>query len=129
MAGSAAKKGKRNPQLQPIRESGKPKRSVEDEVRSALQFLKAHSTKATRDGMARYAIPSDNAYGVAMRDIKALGETLGRNLGIADALWKTGVYEARMLVSFVADPSQISSAQMDRWCRDFDNWAICDAMC
>jgi 3-methyladenine DNA glycosylase AlkD len=79
--------------------------------------------------MARYAIPSDNAYGVAMRDIKALGETLGRDLGIADGLWDTGVYEARMLVSFVADPLQISAEQMDRWCKEFDNWAICDAMC
>src|SRR5688572_10162962 len=110
-------------------QSGRPRRSIEAEVHSALTFLKAHATKATRDGMARYAIPSDKAYGVAMRDIKALGETLGRNLGIAGALWDTGVYEARMLVSFVADPSQISSAQMDRWCEDFDNWAICDAMC
>ena len=110
-------------------QGGKATRSIEDEVQSALKFLKAHSTKAIRDGMARYAIPSDKAYGVAMSDIKALGETLGRNLGIAPALWDTGVYEARMLVSFVADPSQISSAQMDRWCKDFDNWAICDAMC
>jgi 3-methyladenine DNA glycosylase AlkD len=109
--------------------TGAKKRSIEDEVRSALLFLKTHSTKATRDGMARYAIPSDKAYGVAMRDIKALGETLGRNLGIADALWDTDVYEARILVSFVADPTQITSSQMDRWCKDFDNWAICDAMC
>src|SRR5262245_24647726 len=115
---------------QPIEpEGGSATRSLEEEVQSALRFLKAHSTKAIRDGMAQYAIPSDKAYGVAMRDIKALGETLGRNLGIAGALWDTGVYEARMLVSFVADPSQISSSQMDRWCKDFDNWAICDAMC
>ena len=45
------------------------------------------------------------------------------------ALWKTGVYEARMLCSFVGDPAKLTSAQMDRWCKDFDNWAICDTMC
>jgi 3-methyladenine DNA glycosylase AlkD len=136
MNGIVARKGKRKSERRsksserPISpEGGRAKRSIEAEVQSALKVLKAHSTKATRDGMARYAIPSDKAYGVAMRDIKALGKTLGRNLGIAGALWDTGVYEARMLVSFVADPSQISSAQMDRWCKDFDNWAICDAMC
>jgi 3-methyladenine DNA glycosylase AlkD len=39
------------------------------------------------------------------------------------------VYEARMLTSFVADPALLTSTQMDRWCKDFDNWAICDAMC
>jgi 3-methyladenine DNA glycosylase AlkD len=78
--------------------------------------------------MARYAIPSDKAIGVAMRDIKALGQTLGRNHDLAAALWDTGVYEARMLASFVDDPAQVTAAQMDRWCKDFDNWALCDAL-
>lgn len=102
--------------------------SLEDQVQSALAWLKSHSTKATLEGMARYAIPSDHAYGVAMKDIKALGKTLGCNHALAVALWDTGVYEARMLTSFVADPEQLTPAQMDRWCKDFDNWAFCDAM-
>jgi 3-methyladenine DNA glycosylase AlkD len=34
-----------------------------------------------------------------------------------------------MVASFVDDPSQVTAAQMDRWCKDFDNWAICDTMC
>ena len=103
--------------------------SLDDQVEAALVWLKKHSTRATRDGMARYAIPSDNAYGVAMKDIKALGKQLGQRNDLAIALWDTGVYEARMLTSFVADPALLKSTQMDRWCKDFDNWAICDAMC
>ena len=102
--------------------------SLDDEVQSALKWLKSHSTKANLEGMSRYAIPSDNALGVAMRDIKALGQKLGRNQELAAALWKTEVYEARMLASFVGDPAKITPAQMDRWCKDFDNWAFCDAM-
>lgn len=102
--------------------------SLDEEVQSALAWLKRHSSKATRDGMARYAIPSKHAYGVAMKDIKALGTKLGRNHALAIALWATGVYEARMLASFVGDPDELTPAQMDRWCRDFDNWAFCDAM-
>ena len=102
--------------------------SLEAQVQSALKWLKSHSTKATLEGMARYAIPSDHAYGVAMKDIKALGKTLGRNQALASALWDTGVYEARMLAAFVGDPAQLTSAQMDRWCKDFDNWAFCDTL-
>ena len=34
-----------------------------------------------------------------------------------------------MLAAFVDDPQKVSAAQMDRWCRDFDNWAICDTVC
>ena len=105
------------------------KLSLDDQVEAALAWLKKHSSRANRDGMARYAIPSDNAYGVAMRDIKALGKQLGRRNDLAIALWDTGVYEARMLASFVADPALFTSKQMDRWCKEFDNWAICDAMC
>ena len=100
----------------------------EEQVHSALAWLKSHSTKATRDGMARYAIPSDNAYGVAMRDIKALGKSLGKNHALALDLWATGVYEARMLASFVGDPELLTRREMDQWCKDFDNWAFCDAM-
>src|SRR5262245_29357340 len=110
------------------RTTGPPLR-VAEEVQSAIQWLKDHSTKAARDGMARYAIPSDHALGVAMKDIKTLGKLLGHNQELAAALWETGVYEARMLASFVGDPARITSAQMDCWCEDFDNWAFCDAMC
>lgn len=102
--------------------------AIDERVAFALVWLEAHSSKATREGMARYAIPSEHAYGVAMKDIKALGKTLGRDQALAAALWSTGVYEARMLASFVGDPAAITADQMDRWCRDFDNWAFCDAM-
>ncbi len=103
--------------------------SLDDEVGSALKWLKSHSTKKNRDGMVRYAIPSDHALGTAMKDIKVLGKKLGRDHEVAAALWQTGVYEARMLCSFVGDPARITSAEMDRWCKDFDNWAICDTLC
>jgi len=104
------------------------KRPVAAQVDFALAWLKRHRSKATLDGMARYAIPSDHAYGVSMKDIKALGTMLGRNQPLAAALWATGVYEARMLASFVGDPKRLTAARMDRWCKDFDNWALCDAL-
>ena len=58
--------------------------------RAALTCLKSHATVATLEGMARYAIPSDHAYGVAMKDIKALGKALGRDHELALALWRHG---------------------------------------
>jgi 3-methyladenine DNA glycosylase AlkD len=105
------------------------KASVDAEVESALAWLTDHSSDKTREGMARYAIPSDHALGVTVSDIRLLAKRLGRNHELAAALWKTGGYEARMLTSFVDDPALVTSAQMDRWCRDFDNWAICDTLC
>ena len=106
---------------------GEPARA--EAVQSVLTWLKRHSSKATRDGMARYGIPSDNAFGVTMANMKVLAKQLGRDHDLAAALWDTGWYEARMLTSFVDDPARVTSAQMDRWCRDFDNWGICDTVC
>jgi len=102
--------------------------SRRDEVDAALGWLKRHATKATLNGMARYAIPSDHALGVSMKNIQVLARQLGRDHDLAAALWQTGVYEARMLASFVDEPARVTATQMDRWCRDFDNWALCDAL-
>jgi 3-methyladenine DNA glycosylase AlkD len=64
-----------------------------------------------------------------MANMKVLSKRLGRNHELAAALWDTGWYEARMLTSFVDEPARVTPAQMDRWCRDFDNWGICDTVC
>ena len=64
-----------------------------------------------------------------MTTMQTLAQRLGRNHALAHALWDTGWYEARTLVAFVADPAQTTPAEMDAWCRDFDNWAICDSLC
>jgi len=53
--------------------------------------------------MTRYAIPSDKAIGVAMRDIKALGKTLGR-ITISPPHSGHRRLRGRMLASFVDDP-------------------------
>ena len=84
------------------------------QVEAALQWLMAHNTQATLHGLARFAIPSEHAHGVAMK--KSRSGKVGR----------TGMYEARMQVSFVGEPAKINTAQMDQGCRTFDNWALCD---
>jgi 3-methyladenine DNA glycosylase AlkD len=98
-------------------------------VASTLAWLRKNSSKAVRDGMLRYAIPNDDALGVRMGDIQKLGRQLGRDHALALALWKTGVYEARMLTAYIDEPARVTPAQMDRQARDFDNWAICDTLC
>ena len=103
-------------------------RPLKERVDEAIAWLRSHATKATRDGMARYNIPSDKAFGVSMKNIQVLAKQLGRDHALAAALWETGWYEARMLTAYVDEPERVTSAQMDRWSRQFDNWAICDTL-
>lgn len=106
-----------------------PTKAIDQQCDKAIAWLTRHSSRAARDGMARFGLPSDHALGVSMADIKVLGARLGRSHELAAALWDTGVYEARLLTSFVDEPARVTSAQMDRWCRDFDNWGVCDTLC
>jgi 3-methyladenine DNA glycosylase AlkD len=99
------------------------------DVKAVVAALERLATKGTREGLTRYGIPSDNALGVTIRDIQKLARQIGRDHKLAEALWQTGWYEARLLASFVDDPALVTPTQMDRWCRDFDNWGICDTVC
>jgi len=96
---------------------------------SVVAWLKRTGTKKVRDGMARYGIPSTHAFGVTVGALKAYSKTIGRDHALAQALWKTGHYEARMLASFIGDPATLTAKQMDAWASDFDNWATCDTIC
>ena len=102
---------------------------VVDDVAFALDWLERRGNQAGRESMVRFGVVSDRAFGVAMRDMQTLARRLGRNHDLAEALWHTGWYEARMVAAYVDEPERLTPAQMDRWCRDFDNWGICDTVC
>jgi 3-methyladenine DNA glycosylase AlkD len=98
-------------------------------VDSALAALEEMSTQHDRENLARFGINATKAFGVSMANVQALAKRLGRSHELAEALWQTGWYEARLLTSFVDEPARVTPEQMDRWCRDFDNWGICDTVC
>lgn len=106
-------------------------RDVAKDVKTALAWFERHGTKKFREDMvARYGITTqDKTFGVPMASIQKLGRELGRSHEFALALWATGVYEARILVSYVDEPARVTKAQMDAYARDFDNWAVVDTMC
>ena len=124
-----------SPDARPARKTAKTtraptvSRSTTVEVADIVTWLKRNGSKSTRDGMARYAIPSDRAFGVSVGVMQKYAKQLGKNHDVAIALWDTGWYEARMTAAFLAEPARLTAAEMDRWCRDFDNWAVCDHSC
>lgn len=104
-------------------------RTPQQRVRFALDALERASTSKDRDNLARFGIHARRALGVSMANIQRIARELGRSHALAQRLWQTGVYEARMLAAFVDEPEQVTKAQMERWCRDFDNWGVVDTLC
>ena len=104
--------------------------SLEDQVKAVLTSLERLAEKRVLEDMSkRYGIYTSKAFGVSMSNIQKVARPLGRNHELAAALWDTGWYEPRLLTSFVDEPSRVTSAQMEAWVRDFDNWGICDTLC
>jgi 3-methyladenine DNA glycosylase AlkD len=61
--------------------------------------------------------------------IRAISRRAGKNQILAEEPWATAIHDARIVASFVADPSTITRSTMDRWTHDFDSWNICDSCC
>jgi 3-methyladenine DNA glycosylase AlkD len=98
-------------------------------VAEIVKSLQAMASKSVRDGMARYAIPADKAFGISVGSLQAFAKKLGLSHDLALGLWKTGWYEARLLACMLDEPDRVTPKQMDEWCKDFDSWAICDTAC
>ena len=99
------------------------------DVPDILDWFAQHRSPRNIAGMARYGIVSRHpVMGISVSDLQRYAKTIGRDHALARRLWKAKVYEARMLCAWLAEPERLTSAEMDRWARDFDNWAICDTM-
>jgi 3-methyladenine DNA glycosylase AlkD len=99
-------------------------------LNEALAWLKQHASASVLEGMApRYGIHTNAAFGVSMANMQVLAKRLGKDHDLAAGLWASGWYEARIVASMVDEPAAVTPEQMDRWCGEFDNWAICDTTC
>ena len=99
------------------------------EAAAAIARLEALATPKDLANLQRFGITSARPLGVSMASIQKVARALERNHALAQALWESGIYEARLLAAYVDDPAHVTVAQMDRWCRDFDSWGVCDTVC
>ena len=95
-----------------------------------LQHLASRSAPHALEGMARFGIQAKKVCGGwTIPELKKLARQIGRQHALAEELWASGIFEARVLATLVDEPARVSSRQMDRWAKDFDNWAVCDGAC
>jgi 3-methyladenine DNA glycosylase AlkD len=99
------------------------------ECEEVLDRLKSLANPQAVAGMARYGISPHNTLGVSVPALRKLAREVGRNHGLAQQLWSSGVHEARILASMIDDPRMVTEEQMDRWAADFDSWDVCDQCC
>jgi 3-methyladenine DNA glycosylase AlkD len=98
-------------------------------IKEILTRLELLGSSANVAGMARFGIVAKKAFGVSAPKLKFLSKEIGKDHSLTEQLWRTGIYDARILAAFIDDPKLVTEKQMESWVKDFDNWAICDGVC
>ena len=98
-------------------------------AREVVAELRRLADPSRIPGMARVGIRVDHALGVSIPQLRATSRRLGVDHSLAQALWRTGVHEARILASMVDDPVRVTREQMEDWVTDLDSWDVCDQIC
>lgn len=114
-------------------------------AQSILKELRALGDPAFQRQMSeRFGITGETcatAFGVSMKEVQAIAKRVAKEgpkdkadlaawrHELAEQLWKTGQYDARQMAPYVDVPHLVTTEQMERWAKDFDNWATCDTAC
>jgi 3-methyladenine DNA glycosylase AlkD len=94
-----------------------------------LRELKNLADPKVRKKMAYFGVKVPKAHGISAPVLHALARRIGRNHELAEKIWATGIHEARILATLIGESSKVTSAQMERWVRDFNSWDVVDAAC
>jgi 3-methyladenine DNA glycosylase AlkD len=96
---------------------------------SVLAELQRLANPKNVAGMARFGIVGKNVLGISVAQLRIVAKQSGRDQTLAEALWASGLFEARILAAFVAEPAKVTRKQAIAWAKDFENWADCDGVC
>ena len=99
------------------------------ELEEVIAFLENGRNEVNREGMSRYGIKVDLAFGVSMPYLRSLAKTIGKDHQLAIDLWETGFHESRILSTIIDVPAKVTDEQMEHWVGQFDSWDVCDQCC
>jgi 3-methyladenine DNA glycosylase AlkD len=88
-------------------------------------FEQNKNDKAARE-MIRVGIKAGNSYGLNLWQVRDIAKEIKQDHALALELWESGVHEARLLASMIADKAQLDDGLMELWVKDIDSWDICD---
>lgn len=102
---------------------------MEKEVDSVISKLRSLGNESDRQGMSRFGISIEMAFGIRMPVIRELAKEIKKNHELALELWKTGYHEAKILAALLLDPKKLTIEEMESWLPEFDSWDVCDQCC
>jgi 3-methyladenine DNA glycosylase AlkD len=96
---------------------------------AVLRELKEVADPRAREKMAYFGVNVPKAHGIYAPVLHTFAKHIGKDHELAQQLWMSGIHEAKILATLLAEPEKVTSAQMERWVRDFNSWDVVDAAC
>src|SRR5262245_6863102 len=91
-----------------------------------MQELQSLGTEQTRKTLKRHGVEGE-MYGVSYAHLGALKKKIKVDHELAGQLWQSGLHDARILATMIADPAQGASL-VDGWVKDVNSYVISDAL-
>lgn len=94
-----------------------------------LAQLTQMGSDTNREGMARFGINTEKAWGISVTQLRTVAKSVGKDLELSLTLWQTGFHEARILSFFVLPPKHLTPELMEERMPQFNSWDLCDQAC
>ena len=98
-------------------------------LQTAMALLHDNARPEALESLERFGIVGNGRLGLSVPAMRGMARTLGRDHTLAQALWDTGIPDARIVASMVAEPALLTSRQMNAWVKGFAAWDVCDQTC
>ena len=95
-------------------------------AQQVLSWLEGHAAPANIEGMGRFGIATGTALGIPNSVLRPLSRKIKRDHDRAQALWASGIREARLLACFTDEPKRVTTEQAWRWAAEFNSWEVVD---
>jgi 3-methyladenine DNA glycosylase AlkD len=116
------------------------------EYEEIIKKLESLKNPKNVDGMARFGIrPKVKVFGVPVPEIRKIAKEIKKSMGsrashrlakeikkdhqLALKLFDSGIHEARLLATMIADVEKLTGGQIEKWIKTFDSWDIVDQAC
>jgi len=92
----------------------------------AIAELARLGTEQNRRVYPRHGV-REPLFGVSHEHLDRLRKQSGVDTALARELWESGVHDARVFATKIADPAELDAETLESWANDLDNYVLTDA--
>lgn len=95
--------------------------------KEVLQELKSLGNEQTRKTYKRHGV-GDKQFGVSYSNLGKLQKKIKTDHNLAGKLWASGVHDAQILATMIADPGKMTAKEIDTWSKSLSNYVLTGAV-